>query len=100
MDNVKYLCKSIDTKFSKDNKYDIKPYVANDKESKWEYFIFDGEITTQKNETIKYYLESHYKNENMIKPNDDIKKLVSKYSEDENNDRLNEQIPNVLAKYR
>ena len=81
-------------------RYCVPRARCTDKESKWEYFIFDGEITTQKNETIKYYLESHYKNENMIKPNDDIKKLVSKYSEDENNDRLNEQIPNVLAKYR
>ena len=100
MDNIKYLCKSINTEFSQDNKYTIKPYVANDKESKWEYFIFDGEITKQKNETIKRYLESHYQNENMTKANDEIKKLVEQHSKDENNDLLNEEIANVLLKYR
>ena len=100
MDDIKYLCKSINTNFTQDNKYVIKPYVANDKESQWEYFIFDGEITKQKNETIKSYLQSHYQNENMTKANDDIKKIVSDHSEDENNDRLNELIANVLLKYR
>lgn len=100
MDNIKYLCKSINTEFSQDNKYNIRPYVANDKESKWEYFIFDGEITKQKNETIKSYLQSHFLNENMSKANDEIKKLVKRYSMDENNDRLNEEISNVLLQYR
>ena len=100
MDNIKYLCKSINTEFSQDNKYNIRPYVANDKESKWEYFIFDGEITKQKNEAIKSYLQSHFLNENMSKANDEIKKLVKRYSMDENNDRLNEEISNVLLQYR
>ena len=100
LDNIKYLCKSINSNFSQDNKYAIKPSVANDKESKWEYFIFDGEITKEKNETIKCYLESHFQNENMTKANDEIKKLVERHSKDENNDLLNEEIANVLLKYR
>lgn len=100
MNDIKYLCKSINTNFAQDNKYDIKPFVANDNESNWEYFIFDGEITKYKNETIKSYLQSHSKNEIMTKANNEIKSLVSLHSKDKTNDRLNELIADVLLKYR
>ena len=82
-----------------DGKYDIKPY-DNYNESNWEYFIFDGEITKEKNETVKSYLQSHLKKEIMTKANDEIKSLVLLHSKDKNNDKLNELIANVLLKYR
>ena len=100
MNDIKYLCKSINTNFAQDNKYYIKPFVAKDNESNWEYFIFDGEITKEKNETIKFYLQSHLENEIMTKANDEIKNLVSNHSNDKNNDKLNELIADVLLKYR
>ena len=60
LDDVKYLCKKINSRFSRDNKYKVSPFVARDQESNWDYYMFPGEINDDTNETIKDYLEENY----------------------------------------
>ena len=99
-DDIKYLCKTINTYMPQDNKYNFRPYVTNDNESKWEYFIFQGEINDEKNKTISQYLQDNYNQENMIQANEEIKQLVKIHSKDTNNERLNNEISTLLLKYR
>ena len=99
LNDIKYICKTIDTKFYIDYKYKVKPYCSIDKESGWEYFIFSREIDEDGNETIKKYLNEHYKAKNTFKANDEIKEIIEKHQDDANDEKLNEKISNVLLDY-
>lgn len=100
LEDIKYICNSLNLSITQDNRFSFRPYVTNDKESKWEYFIFPGEINDEKNETIKNYLKENYAKENMLKANDQIKAIVKLHASDHNNDKLNEEISEILLKYR
>ena len=98
LNDIKYICNTIVTKFHKDYKYKVKPYCSIDKESGWEYFIFSREIDEDGNEAIKKYLNDHYKAKNIIKADDEIKKIIEKHQDNAYNE-LNEKISNVLLEY-
>ena len=98
LNDIKYICNTIVTKFHKDYKYKVKPYCSIDKESGWEYFIFSRDIDGDGNEAIKKYLNDHYKAKNIIKADDEIKKIIEKHQDNAYNE-LNEKISNVLLEY-
>ena len=98
--DIKYIRKNIDDNLSEENKYNYKIYIALDKESKYEYFIINGEINEQRNKTIASYLKEHFQNENMTKANEEIGKVIYTHKLDETNEALNKEISNILLKYR
>ena len=57
--------KVMDSMSDEINFKNIEYFHAIDKESPWEYFIFDGEINVQKNEIIKDILTKHLESENI-----------------------------------
>ena len=99
LDDILNINKSLDIKLSIDDIYKIKPYIGIDKRTNWEYFIFQNEINEDVNETIKNYLENHYKSQNIAKTNYEIEKIYRKHINDENNQQLNKEISDVLLKY-
>ena len=76
LEDIKYLNPKIDKHYSKDNKYIINPFITIDKNTNWEYFIFQGDINNDTNETIKNYIREHDNYQNLIKLNDEIKKVL------------------------
>ena len=100
LNDIRYICNNIDPTINYDYKYKVKPYHSVDKQSGWEYFIFNKAIEEDANETIKNYLNEHYKGDNMLKANEEIKKIIESHSDDKNNEKLNEKISDVLIKYR
>ena len=100
LNDIHKINSTLQPKIEGDIKYKIKPHIGIDKESKWEYFIFQSEINEDSNVTIKNYLEEHYLADNMIKANDEIKNIIKEHSNDKNNEKLNEEISNILLEYR
>ena len=100
LNDIRYICNNIDPTINYDYKYKVKPYHSVDKQSGWEYFIFNKAIEEDANETIKNYLNEHYKGDNMLKANEEIKQIIESHSNDRNNEKLNEKISDVLIKYR
>lgn len=100
LNDIRYICNNIDPTINYDYKYKVKPYHSVDKQSGWEYFIFNKAIEEDANETIKNYLNEHYKGDNMLKANEEIKQIIEWHKDDRNNEKLNEKISDVLIKYR
>ena len=100
LNDIRYICNNIDPTINYDYKYKVKPYHSVDKQSGWEYFIFNKAIEEDANETIKNYLNEHYKGDNMLKANEEIKQIIESHSNDRNNEKLNEKISDILIKYR
>ena len=100
LNDIRYICNNIDPKMISDYKFKVKPFHSVDKETGWEYFIFNNAICEDANETIKNYLNEHYKGDNMLKANDEIKDIIQSHSNDKDNEKLNEKISDVLIKYR
>mgnify|MGYP002626696933 CR=1 FL=1 len=100
LEDIKYISKKLDLNLYEENKYNCKIYLTMDKESKYEYFIINGEINEQRNKTIALYLKEHIQNENMTKANEEIRKVISSHKEDVTNEALNKEISNILLKYR
>ena len=96
LEDIKYLNPKIDKHYSKDNKYIINPFITIDKNTNWEYFIFQGDINNDTNETIKNYIREHYNSKNLINLNDEIKKAL-KYDDDI--DEINKKIFDLKLKY-
>ena len=96
--DFKKVMDSMSDNITHESKYkNIDYYHVKDKESLWEYFIFDGEINVQKNEIIKDILTKHLESENISEVNKKIKKII-KY---ENSiDEMNKQISECLSNYR
>ena len=92
LNDIKYICKIIDTKFHIDYKYKIKPYCSIDKGSGWEYFIFSREIDEDGNEAIKKYLNDHYKAENIIKTDNEYKRIIEEHQDNAYDEKINEKI--------
>ena len=100
LNDIRYICNNIDPKMISDYKFKVKPFHSVDKETGWEYFIFNNAICEDANETIKNYLNEHYKGDNMLKANDEIKDIIQSHSNDKDNEKLNEKISDVLLRYR
>ena len=75
-DDIEYFNPKIDKRFFRDKKYKIHPFITIDKNTNWEYFIFQGDINNDTNETIKNYIREHDNCQNLIKLNDEIKKVL------------------------
>lgn len=99
LDDILNINKTLDIKLSNDDKYKIRPYIGVDKSFKWEYIIFQNEINIDSNDTIKNYIEKHYKSDNRQERYSEIEKIYLKHLDDDNNEQLNKDISNVLNKY-
>ena len=97
--DFKKVMDSMSDNITHENKYKNIEYLhAKDKESPWEYFIFDGEINVHKNEIIKDILTKHLESENISEADNKIKEISKRY---ENNiDEMNKQISECLSNYR
>ena len=96
--DFKKVMDSMDNEIMEENNYDIEYLHAKDKESPWEYFIFDGEINAQKNEIIKNILTKHLESENISEADNKIKKISNEYKNDI--DEMKKKISEVLSNYR
>ena len=74
--DIEYFNPKIDKRFFRDKKYKIHPFITIDKNTNWEYFIFQGDINNDTNETIKNYIREHDNCQNLIKLKDEIKKVL------------------------
>ena len=99
LDDILNINKTLNIELSIDDINKIKPYIGIDKRTNWKYFIFQNEINEDANETIKNYLENHYKSQNKNKTYYEIENIYRKYINDENNDFLNKEISDVYLKY-
>ena len=82
LDDLQQICKDADMNLAEDNKFKYKIRVANDKQNNYQYFIITGEISKERNEVIKQYLELDYKNENMLLANELISKKRDELKKD------------------
>ena len=94
--DIEYLNPNIDKKYSQNKKNGINHLITIDRITKWEYFIFQGEINHDRNEVIKSYLEEHYKQNNYIKLDEKIRNVM-KYKDAD--DRIFKEIADLKLKY-
>ena len=100
LNDILNINKTLKLKLIDNNKYKIRPYFGIDTNTNWEYLIFQSKINEDYNNTIKDYLEEHYKSNNLCKVYYVIEKLIiPEYLKNENDDELNKKISDILLEY-